>query len=311
MSTLIAVPLFHVTGCNTPADPAARRRRTSGDAQLTRSTSMASSRPSASIGVTGIVAVPAIYHALLRSPRFAELDVSHVRRVSYGGAPIAAGLVSEIQAAFPELARWQRLRPHRVLRARDLPSARGGRGPRRLGRIRRARRRSRDRGRRPGHGRRRAAGPRSNVAAGYWNDPQATRRGLRRGLAAHRRRRPRGSRRPPLRPRSQEGHDQPRRRECLLARGRERAGRRARDRRGGGPRRARRDDGREGRGGDRAAAGAQLDVGSVLAHCEGRLADYKVPQYIVVRDRPLPRSSVGKVLKRALREQTSWGAARR
>jgi acyl-CoA synthetase (AMP-forming)/AMP-acid ligase II len=52
--------------------------------------------------------------------------------------------------------------------------------------------------------------------------------------------------------------------------------------------------------------GKSLELDSVLRHCGRRLADFKVPQYVVVRDQPLPRSSVGKVLKGALRAETTW-----
>ena len=37
------------------------------------------------------------------------------------------------------------------------------------------------------------------------------------------------------------------------------------------------------------------------------LADFKVPQYLVVRPEPLPKNPAGKVLKAVLREQIQWG----
>ena len=37
------------------------------------------------------------------------------------------------------------------------------------------------------------------------------------------------------------------------------------------------------------------------AHCAARLADYKVPEKVVLVDQPLPRNANGKLLKRALR----------
>ncbi|MGW5383117.1 class I adenylate-forming enzyme family protein [Nocardia sp. NPDC003963] len=46
-------------------------------------------------------------------------------------------------------------------------------------------------------------------------------------------------------------------------------------------------------------------AGDVVAHCNARLADYKVPRYIVVRDEPLPRMSSGKIAKRELRAMYS------
>jgi fatty-acyl-CoA synthase len=47
--------------------------------------------------------------------------------------------------------------------------------------------------------------------------------------------------------------------------------------------------------------GEPLEPDQVLGACDGVLADYKVPRYLVVRDEPLPRNMSGKVLKRELR----------
>ena len=54
-------------------------------------------------------------------------------------------------------------------------------------------------------------------------------------------------------------------------------------------------------------AGVDLDVEAIVGHVRGRLADFKVPQYIALREEPLPRNPAGKVLKAQLREQTEWG----
>jgi long-chain acyl-CoA synthetase len=53
--------------------------------------------------------------------------------------------------------------------------------------------------------------------------------------------------------------------------------------------------------------GADLDAESVIDHLRGRLADFKIPQFLVVRSTPLPRNPGGKLLKRPLREGTEWG----
>ncbi len=50
------------------------------------------------------------------------------------------------------------------------------------------------------------------------------------------------------------------------------------------------------------AAGAQVDVESLRSHARERLAGYKVPRRVVVRDE-LPRSQVGKVLRRTVRDE--------
>lgn len=50
------------------------------------------------------------------------------------------------------------------------------------------------------------------------------------------------------------------------------------------------------------AAGAEVDAASLRSYARERLARYKVPQRVVVLDE-LPRSQVGKVLRRTVREQ--------
>jgi acyl-CoA synthetase (AMP-forming)/AMP-acid ligase II len=55
------------------------------------------------------------------------------------------------------------------------------------------------------------------------------------------------------------------------------------------------------------AAGGEFDVSAVIAHMRARIADFKVPQYVALRDEPLPRNPGGKVLKKQLREETEWG----
>jgi len=45
-----------------------------------------------------------------------------------------------------------------------------------------------------------------------------------------------------------------------------------------------------------------LTAAAVIAHCRANLAAYKVPKQIEFRD-ALPKSPVGKVLRRALREE--------
>jgi long-chain acyl-CoA synthetase len=51
--------------------------------------------------------------------------------------------------------------------------------------------------------------------------------------------------------------------------------------------------------------GQAIDPDEVLAFAQARLADFKVPEYLTVRDEPLPRNAGGKVLKRVLRDQVS------
>ena len=49
-----------------------------------------------------LVSVPAIYALALAQPNFADIDVSRVSRVVYGGAPIAPSLVERIKVGFPQ-----------------------------------------------------------------------------------------------------------------------------------------------------------------------------------------------------------------
>jgi acyl-CoA synthetase (AMP-forming)/AMP-acid ligase II len=56
------------------------------------------------------------------------------------------------------------------------------------------------------------------------------------------------------------------------------------------------------------AAGQPLDLDALLSYSRTHLADFKVPQYVSVREQPLPRNPSGKLLKKQLREETDWGA---
>ena len=49
-------------------------------------------------------------------------------------------------------------------------------------------------------------------------------------------------------------------------------------------------------------ADPELDEATVLAHCDGRLARYKLPRQVLFTD-AIPRNPTGKALKRMLREQ--------
>jgi long-chain acyl-CoA synthetase len=54
-------------------------------------------------------------------------------------------------------------------------------------------------------------------------------------------------------------------------------------------------------------AGSDFELDAVIAHVRERIADFKVPQYVALRDEPLPRNPGGKVLKKQLREEAEWG----
>jgi acyl-CoA synthetase (AMP-forming)/AMP-acid ligase II len=48
-------------------------------------------------------------------------------------------------------------------------------------------------------------------------------------------------------------------------------------------------------------------VRAVLEHCRGRVADFKIPQYVTVVAEALPRNAGGKLLKGKLRGEVKWG----
>jgi 2-furoate---CoA ligase len=54
--------------------------------------------------ITNLYLVPTLYHDLLHHPRFAQTDVTSVRKLGFAGASMTDGLLKELQAAFrPEL----------------------------------------------------------------------------------------------------------------------------------------------------------------------------------------------------------------
>jgi long-chain acyl-CoA synthetase len=314
ISTLVSVPLFHVTGCNSQLIPVlelgGRVEILSGPLDLDGFFEAVGAH-----GVNQLVSVPAIYHAVLRHPRFAELDVSRVRWISYGGAPIAVSLVQRITEAFPaarvgngfgltETSSLTSFLPHEEAEAHadsvgfampvvDLAIA--GAGGWDAGS-----------GSNPPVGELLVRGP--NVVQGYWNKPQATAETFVDGWL--------------------HTGDLARvdadgllyvvdRIKDMINRGGENVySIEVENVLAGAP----------GVGeaavvavpdemmGEKvgavivpASAGA-LDVAAVLAHCRAHLADFKVPQYISAREDPLPRNPGGKLLKAQLREETDWGA---
>jgi long-chain acyl-CoA synthetase len=99
LRTLISVPLFHVTGCNSQLLFGAGLGFTVVimpvfDVQSFLKT-IAEER------IDSLVSVPAIYWLAMNQPNFRDLDTSRIERVSYGGAPTAPDLVLRITEAFP------------------------------------------------------------------------------------------------------------------------------------------------------------------------------------------------------------------
>jgi len=307
ISTLVSVPLFHVTGCNSQLIPVlelgGRVEILSGPLDFEGFFESIGEH-----GVNQLVSVPAIYHALIRQPQFAQLDVSGVRWVSYGGAPIAESLVRRIQEAFPharvgngfgltETSSLTSFLPHEEAAAHadsvgfampvvDLAIDADGADA-------------------DGAGELLVRG--ANVVRGYWKAPQASAEAftdgwLRTGDVARI---------------DEDGllHIVDRKKDMINRGGENVYSIEVENALAGAP----------GVGeaavvgvpdemmGEKVGAvivpapGARLDVEGVLAHCRSQLADFKVPQYVAQREQPLPRNPGGKVLKSQLRDETDWG----
>jgi acyl-CoA synthetase (AMP-forming)/AMP-acid ligase II len=304
MRTLISVPLFHVTGCNSQLLAATRLGGASVIMPALNLDELAAALPQERISL--MVTVPAIYSLLLRNKAFASADVSEVRWVGYGGAPIAPSLVRSVKEAFPqaivfngygmtETASLMTVLPdndaveHADSVGYAVPSVDLGVIPF---------------GDDPAVGELVARG--ANVTAGYWDRPVATSAAFADGwlhtgdvvrvddagrvhiidrlkdiinrggenissveveavlLAA---------------PNIADA--------CVLAVPDDVMGEKV--------------------GAVLFGGEEQIDVRAVLDHCRGQLADFKIPQYVTVVDGALPRNAGGKLLKGKLREQVQWG----
>src|SRR4051794_1028054 len=310
LKTLISVPLFHVTGCNSQMVTQARIGGTS--VIMPRFEPAAFLHAIEQHRIDLLTSVPTIYELVLRHPDFATTDVSSVRTLSYGGAPMAPELVHRLLAAFPnarlgngfglsETSALATFLPHEY--AADHADAVGFPTPVNDVRIDRPDPAS-------GVGELLVRGP--NVVAGYWGDPARTaetfvdgwlhtgdvatitdgivrivdrakdmiNRGgenvysveVENALAAH----------PDVLEVAVVGVADPVMGEKVGAVVLPRPG----------------------------VTAADL-LPSLIAFARTRLADFKVPQFVHVLEAPLPRNAGGKVLKSPLRQATEWTAVPR
>lgn len=308
LRTLISVPLFHVTGCNSQLLAAVYA---GGTAVILPALDLPALIAALSVErISSMVTVPAVYALMLRHSAFSGADVSAVRWVGYGGAPIAPSLVRALRDAFgqatvfngygmTETASLMTVLPdsdaveHADSVGYAVPS--GDLGVLPLGDDRTT-------------GELVVRG--ANVMAGYWNRPDAT--------------------------------------AATLVDGWLRTGDVVRVDDAGRVHLIDRLKDIINRGGENvssveveaallAAPGVadacvlgvpdavmgekvgavlveeweQIDVAAVLDHCAAHLADYKVPQYITVVPEALPRTASGKLRKDRLRTQVQWGPALR
>ena len=102
-ASLLVVPLFHVTGCFATMIVA---YATGGKLVLMPVGRFDPERAMQIIQdekVTSIGGVPTVMWRILESPDLEKYDLSSVQRASYGGAPAAPELVERIEQAFPNL----------------------------------------------------------------------------------------------------------------------------------------------------------------------------------------------------------------
>ncbi|MDT5350952.1 MAG: hypothetical protein QOH91_4239 [Mycobacterium sp.] len=306
LRTLISVPLFHVTGCNSQLLMATQVGGTAVIMPALSLDGLIATLPDERISL--MVTVPAIYALLLRHKAFAGADVSGVRWVGYGGAPIAPSLVRAVKDAFPqatvfngygmtETASLMTVLPdqeaieHADSVGYAVPSVDLGVIPLNDGS-----------GELVGELVTRGA----NVATGYWNRPEATSATIVDGwLHTGDVVRVDDAGRVHIVDRVKDiinrGGENVSSVEveavllaapdvadaCVLAVPDEVMGEKV--------------------GAVLFASQEQIDVTAVIDHCRGQLADFKVPQFVTVVDSALPRNAGGKLLKGKLREQVQWG----
>jgi long-chain acyl-CoA synthetase len=304
LATLINVPLFHVTGCNSQLLVMAQL---GGRAFILRDALDLDGflRTVSEERVQMLTSVPAIYHALTRHPRFAQTDLSHVRWVSYGGAPIAPSAVRVIADAFPgarvgngfgltETSSLTSFLPHED--AVDHADSVGFAMP-----VVDLALRERDE--ESGVGELLVRG--QNVVQGYWNKPEATAETFVEGWLHT------GD----LARIDDEGllYIVDRVKDMINRGGENVYCIEVEAALAGAPGVLEAsvipvpDEMMGEKVGAVIVAGPEFELDSVIAHVRERIADFKVPQYVALREQPLPRNPGGKVLKAALREETEWG----
>jgi acyl-CoA synthetase (AMP-forming)/AMP-acid ligase II len=303
--TLVSVPLFHVTGCNSQFLVACEGGSTTVIMPAFNVQNFLKLIEAERINT--LTSVPAVYWLAINQPNFREVKTAAVIRVSYGGAPIAPDLVGRIIEAFPnarvangfgltECSSVATMLPHEYARLR--PETVGFAAPvvdLKLEHVL------------PGSnvGELLIRGP--NVVKGYWNKPEATAETfaggwLRTGDMARL---------------DEQGFVQiVDRKKDMVNRGGENvycvevenalAAHPAVFEVAvvGVPDKMM---------GEKVGAaivlkpGTNAEAGDILQFAKKHLADFKVPQYLVLRAEALPRNPSGKILKKNLRENLEWG----
>lgn len=300
---LVSVPLFHVTGCNSQLLPTCRLGGTT--VIMPAFEPQRFLRAIVEERIDLLTSVPAIYWLTMNQQNFHDFDVSGVRWLTYGGAPISPDQVARIMEEFPnarlgngygltETASVATFLPHEY--ARDHAETVGFAGP-------------------PveidllevdGSGAGELIVRAPNVVAGYWNKPEQT--------------------------------------ATTFAGGWLRTGDVARIDEDGFCQVVDRMKDMVNRGGENVYCvevenvlaahpavfevavvgvpdemmgekvgavvvprpGEKLDPRDLVSFAAKQLADFKLPQYVAVREEPLPRNAGGKILKPVLRKDIEW-----
>lgn len=305
MRTLVSVPLFHVTGCNSQFLVACE----GGSATVIMPAFNVQSflKLIEDERINTLTSVPAVYWLAMNQTNFKDLNTRNIIRVSYGGAPIAPDLVGRIIEAFPnarvgngfgltECTSVATFLPHEYSRLR--PETVGFAAPvvdLKLDHVI------------PGQnvGELLIRGP--NVVRGYWNKPEATAETFAGGWL----------RTGDLARMDEEDFVQiVDRKKDMVNRGGENvycvevenalAAHPAVYEVAvvGVPDKMM---------GEKVGAavvikpGLSADAGDIINFARQHLADFKVPQFLVLCPEALPRNPNGKVLKKQLREKLEWG----
>jgi long-chain acyl-CoA synthetase len=302
---LVSAPLFHVTGCNTQLLPTCEAGGTTVILRQFEVQTFLRAIETERIEV--MITVPAIYWLAIHQKNFAQFDLSGVRRVAYGGAAAAPDLIAAIIRAFPnagvsnsygltEVSSIATFLPPEYSVTR--PDAVGLAAPvvdLRLDDVA------------PGSDVGELMIRGANVVPGYWNKPEATAETFVNGWL----------RTGDLARLDEQGFVQ------IVDRKKDMVNR-------GGenvycvevesaltahpdifevavmgvP---------DAMMGEKVGAvvvpkpGRTVEIPDVIRFARGCLADFKVPQYMVVREELLPRNPGGKILKKALRQTIEWG----
>jgi acyl-CoA synthetase (AMP-forming)/AMP-acid ligase II len=309
LRTLISVPLFHVTACNSQLLLAIEGMHATvimPEFNIQKFLEVLVTEQ-----INALTSVPAVYWYAINQPNFKKFDVSRVCKLSYGGAPIAPDLVARILESFPnarvgngfgltETSSLATYLPHEYARSR--PESVGFAAPvvdLKLDRT--LDRKSADND----IGELLIRGP--NVVKGYWNKPEATKETFVDGWLHT------GD----LARIDDQGFVQiVDRKKDMVNRGGENvycievenalaahpavfeaAVLSVPDEMMG----------------EKVGAVVVLKPGQsatgmeITEHVRTQLADFKVPQYVVIREELLPRNPNGKVLKKRIREVVTWG----